>query len=332
MTSYRLASLLEYAFADSVAARKELLEDPSFVRHAGEDLVAELSEKQLLHTEDLEASTLLQEEILKTIYAGAEPFRCFRDLLPVVRSKAYLARVITSSPVGYAEEYDEATEIQEQTTEFSKLQITPKYVATSVGISNALIEDGLFDLVQLEIEKIGIRLENKLNRDCLLALLQNADSTNDVDPDTSAFGVSHLADAMGNIKSDNFLPTDFVLLPFAEAQLIKDSPLLYANYAGTDVTLREGKIPKILGMKPWTCSVSTGDTTYYWDRTDGANHFMGLVLDAKNAAIITMVRDITIKNYEHILADLQKIVGTMRYGVGVIQSSAIARILTNTPP
>lgn len=326
----RLSRLLEFAYAGSLE-RKELMSDPAFRRDVGEDTIKYLEEKKLLQTEDIASDTLLLEEVLKTVYHGAEPFRCFRDVLPIVKTNSPSVRIVLSDTAGYAVELTDGAEIPDKTTKYSKVEISSKIVGTRAGITNALIEDALFDVIELEIEKIGARLENKLNQDALTALLEGADSSNDIDPATSTFALSHVAESIGKIKGNNYFPTDFIMLPFAEAQLYKDSNLVYVNQAGTDITLREGKIPKLLGITPWTCSVVTDSDSVSWDETDADGHYMAMVLDAKNAGLITMQRDITIKNAENILADLVNIVGTMRYGIGVIRDAAISRILTNTP-
>lgn len=326
-----LSAILEFAYADSINERKALLENPEFIARLGEDTVNEITKKQLLETDAINESSLLLEKVLETVYAGAEPFRCMRDVLPVAKTDKYVTRVVTSSAAGYAEEYAEGAEVADVTTDYDYTEIKSKLVMTGTKISNSLIEDSLFDIVELEIEKIGARLENKLNRDAVLAILSGADSGNDVDPNTATFTVSHVADAIGKVKQNNYFADKIVWHPYAEAQLWKDSNLVYVNRAGTDETLRSGKIGTLLGLEPYTTSVTTGDSTYYWDTTDGDNHFMAFVLDSKNAGLITMRRDISVKNADNILSDTVTVVGAMRYGVGVIRSDAIARIKTNTP-
>ena len=326
----RLSALLEFGNAESVSKRKELLENERFIHRIGVDLAKELSEKKLFESEALNESALLIEEVIKTVYAGAEPFKCMRNVLPVIKTKSHTTRLVTSSSAGYAEEYAEGTEITDVTTDYDYTNISTKLIMTGTKISNSLKEDSLFDVIQLEIEKVGARLENKLNRDALVALLSGAASGNDIDPTTSVFTTAYLAQAKGKVQENNYFATKYVLLPYAEAQLWRDSNLAYVNRAGTEATLRQGKIGTLMGMEPYSLSVTTGSTSVYWDSTDDTNHYMGLVLDPRNAGMITMKRDISVKQAETILADSTQIVGSMRYGVGTIRSDAISRIVTNT--
>ena len=48
-----------------------------------------LTKKELLKATTIETTTLLQEEVLRTVQEGAEPERCFRDILPVSNINSY---------------------------------------------------------------------------------------------------------------------------------------------------------------------------------------------------------------------------------------------------
>lgn len=317
----RLATLLRYAIAEK-GKRAKMLESERF-----KTIVGEKAFKTLQQNEDITETTLLQEEVLKTIFEGAEPAKCFRDVLPIIKTKSYSVRVVTSTGGEYAAEVPEAAPIPIDTTSLSKVDITIKKVGTRPLITRELIDDALFDVVELELRKAGARMENKLNRDCLLEVLSGITNT-DIDPAGSTLAVTDLANAVGTVKSKNYTPDTLITHPAAEAQLLQDSNLVYVAYAGTRRTLETGEIPRILGLRPWTCSVTTGSTSYYWDSTDADSHYYALVFDSQNMAMIAMRQDMTTEQYHDPIHDLVGISVTMRYGVKTIQGTAGVRILT----
>ncbi|RKY26043.1 MAG: phage major capsid protein [Planctomycetota bacterium] len=321
----KLTRLLQLAYAGN-SERKRLLNNP----HVIHDLGGKDSKtyKTLLQSDSISETTLLQEEVHKTVVEGAEPYKCFRDVLPVIKTDSYSVRVVTSQGNAYAEDIAEGAEIPIDTTSYAKTDITIKKIGTRPLITNELIEDALFDVVELELKKAGARLENKLNRDCLQAILKDLDGITDVDPAGTALSVTDLATARALVESEGRLPDTLITHPIAEGQLLKDSNLVYVAYAGQGRTLETGELPRILGLRPYTLSVTTeSGFTYSWDGTDADNHYYALVLDSKNAAFIAMRRDITIEQYDDPIHDLLGISCTMRYGVAVVDDKAGVRIL-----
>ena len=169
-----------------------------------------------------------------------------------------------------------------------------------------------------------------MNRDVLYELLSNISGPTDVDPATdNQFKVSDIAQAIENTKAYNFHPNKLVMNARAEGLLLGDSNLVYVSYAGTDSTLKTGRLPTIWGLKPYLCTATTGSTSVYWDSTDSATHYMAMVLDTDTpVGFIGMRRDLNVEKYDDPINDLLGIKVTMRYGVGVTQAAAGCRILT----
>ena len=85
-----------------------------------------------------------------------------------------------------------------------------------------------------------------MNRDVLYELLSNISGPTDVDPATdNQFKVSDIAQAIENTKAYNFHPNKLVMNARAEGLLLGDSNLVYVSYAGTDSTLKTGRLPTI---------------------------------------------------------------------------------------
>lgn len=323
----KLTKLLEFAYAGNTE-RSRMLNTESFKKTVL-DTIPDKEVKQLLLANEIESTTLIQEEVYKAVVEGAEPFKCMREVLPVVKTDSYSVRVVYGESGMYAQEVPEGGKIEIDTQNYSKKDITIKKVGTRPLITNELIEDSLFDVVELELKKAGARLENKLNRDGIVELLKNHNGTtpSDTDPAGTALAVSDIAKSIAKVKAVGFLPSVLITHPTAEGQLLQDSNLAYVAYAGTSTPLTQGTVPKLMGLTPYTLGVTSDDPTYKWDDTDSSGHYYALVLDPSSYAMIAMRRDITIEQYDDPIHDLVGISCTMRYGVGVIQDQAACRIL-----
>jgi len=322
MAESRFVKLLEYAFAGN-AERKRMLNSEAFKRIVGERAV-----KELLQAEDISETTLLQEEVIKKVYEGAEPARCVREVFPIQKTKSYAVRFIAGAAGTYASEVAEGAEIPVGQEDYSKIDVEVKKYATRPLITKEMVDDCLFNIIEHEIRKAGFRLENTLNRVVLTTLLKELDGISDIDPAGTHLAVTDIAKAVGAVKAKNWMPDTLITHPMAEAQLLQDSNLVYVCYAGTEAPLREGAIPRLLGLKPWTLSVTAEPNSgVYWDGTDADNHYYALVLDSQNTAVIVMRDDITIEQYEDPIHDLVGITAKMRFGVGVLRDDAGVRIL-----
>ena len=317
--SNKLTKLLEIAYAGNTE-RGEILGKESTEKILGKDV------KELLQSDSRQQSYLLQEEVYNTISQGAEPWKCLREIVPIIRTDSYSVRVVKGETGTYAEDLAEGANVPIDTQVYSKEDITIKKTGTRPLITNELIEDCLFDIVNLELQKAGMRMENKLNRDVLLEILTDA-TTTDTDPADAHISVTDLATSRAAVSAYNYMPDKCVFHPTAEGYLLQDSNLVYASFAGTASTLHTGQIPKLLGMTPYTCSVTTGSTGHYWDGTDSANHYSGFCLDSQASTYLAMRRDLTVEQYDDPIHDLKGISCTMRYGTATIQPYAANLIL-----
>ncbi|MHA1290740.1 MAG: phage major capsid protein [Candidatus Thorarchaeota archaeon] len=316
----KFTKLLEYAFAGN-SQRKRMLNKESFKRTVGEKAM-----KQLLQAEDINETTLLQEEVIKKVYEGAEPFKCVRNVFPIIKTNSYSVRFVVGASGTYAEEIGEGTAVPIHEESYSKVDVDMKKYATRPLITKEMIADGLFDIVEWEIKKVGARLENTLNRVVLEKILHELDGISAIDPTGTHLAVTDIANAVGQVKSKNWNPDTLITHPMAEAYLLQDSNLAYVAYAGTETPLREGTIGRLVGLKPYTLSVTTSGTEQ-WDSTDSTNHYYAIVLDSQNTAVIGMRDDISIEKYDDPVRDLVGVIGKIRFGVGLLHDDAGVRIL-----
>jgi HK97 family phage major capsid protein len=319
----KLTKLLEYGFAGN-SERSKLMAKESFKKTIGE-----AAYKTLLQSENtaITDSTLVQEEVYKTICEGAEPAKCMREVVPIINTKTYSVRFIKGQTGTYATNIAEGAKIDIDTQEFSKQDITINKIGTRPLITNELIEDSLFDIVELELKKAGNRLENKLNRDVLYQMLQGTYkvATSTMSPAGTHISVSDVALAVSKVKKQNYMPDILLVHPTAEAYLLQDSNLAYVSFAGQSSSLNQGKVPTIMGLRPYyaTCTDSATPT---WDDTTAGSDVTALIFSKNDFATICMRRDITVEQYDDPIHDLIGISCTMRYGTDVLRETAACSI------
>jgi len=330
-----LTKLLEYGFAGN-AERTRMLGKESF-KNALEGTSCYFKDdknperidgyKALLQSEKnaIDGSTLVQEEVYKTVIEGSEPFKCWRECQPIIKTDTYSVRFVKGETGTYADKVAEGAKITIDTQEYSKTDITIDKYGVRPLITNELIEDALFDVVELELKKAGARMENKLNRVVLNAVLAGI-TTNTVNPAGPHIAVADIASAIGKIKKGNYLPDTLVIHPTAEAYLIQDSNLAYVAFAGGKEALRNYSIgSKLMGLSPYDCT-ATDAATPTWDDTTAGSDVTALIFSKNDLGAICMRRDLTVEQYDDPIHDLVGIALTMRYGYGVLQETSACKI------
>ena len=315
----KLTKLLEFGFAGN-AERSKMLNKESFKKIVGEDT------HKLLQSEAtaIADSTLVQEEVYKTVIEGTEPVKCMREILPIINTDTYSVRFVKGEVGTYAGKIAEGAKIDIDTQTYEKQDITIDKWGIRPLITNELIEDSLFDVVELELKKAGARLENALNRQCLYQILQGTHkiSTSTLNPAGPHFAISDIAQAIGKVKKQNLLPDILLVHPTAEAYLLQDSNLAYVSFAGSPGALRQGEIGRtLMGLKPYSCTATdSADPT--WDDTTAGSDVTAIVLSKKDLGVILMRRDVTIEQYDDPIHDLVGISLTMRFGTDVLNEKA----------
>jgi len=298
-------ALCEYVLANDEEERKALLKEISDERL-----------RQLLQTTEIQPEFVLKEEVVKQVLTGAQHVLCMRDALNVIKMNGNsLVYPLTEGETGYAQEVAEGAEIPvAANSSITRVVFQPKKVADRPMITRELIEDGQFDIIRLELEKAGMRMENKLNRDAIEMLLTNA--SNSVTWD-STNPLSSLASAITEIKKDGFIPDTLILTPEAEGDLLKSETLLKVAYAGNDEALRGGNIgTKLMGLKVYTLTAT--DSNGSWTGSVKA------VVFAKNhAGAIAIREDLTTEEYRDPIRDLEGAIIKMRYDVKPFFGGAI---------
>lgn len=326
-----LARYLECAYKESNEGRRELND---FIRRKEVELGRPLTHyhedklwktRELLQSTEIESTTLVQTEFHDTVINGAKYATCMREAVPVFRARGPTYRAVkkesVSSTTAYAAVVSEGAEIPVRTQDYGYIDIDIEKVGERPLITKELIEDGKFDVIALEVEHTGERIENKLNYDTFDSMFENAGTEHDCAG--SNLGVKAVAGAMGKVKANGFMPNTIVMHPELETAVLSD--YVPTNYYGAEVAQNTGQIPKLLGLRALVWGGTSSGTTYTYDYdTDG--DMGGIVFDSRAAGCIAMARDLTVENYDDPVKDLRGVTCTMRYGGSYIQADAISLI------
>ena len=276
--------------------------------------------KELLLTEAIESTTLMQAEAHATVMEGAEPSVCIRNALQTVGMKSKEMNWTVGDTGTYAAEVPEATDIPILNQDYDTVQFVAKKYGDRPLISNELIEDGLFNIVDIEMKKSGRRVENRLNQNGITELIDSAG----LEHDTAAAnqGIKAIASGVSKVRAAGFNPDTLIMHPSAEAIVLQE--FVPTNYYPTESIVNTGMVPNILGLKTYTCGV-TKNGTEEWDYdTDGD---IGMVVyDSVAAAAIGMRRDITVEKYNDPIKDMVGMSVTSRFDVEVVIPNATCRI------
>jgi len=318
----KLAKMLEYAYAGNTE-QSRMLNKESFKTTVLDNIPKD--QKELLLTEGMESTTLLQTEVYNTILEGAQPEMVVRKIFPVIKTDTNQIRVThESGSLSKAVDVGEGAAIPIKVEDFTTTNITINKIGCRPVITNELIEDGLWDMVSFELKRAGQKLEHKFNYDVIQeAVDKNTYSAISTVNAGTAFDLAKILEAFRELGYNMYTPTDLILTPYAENLLISGSNLLQANYAGSDAALRNYDVGRLFGLKMHRLNVHGESTdTYKWAGADGkidtAHDVSALVCDS-SFCMIAMRRDVTVEQYDDPIHDLQGISATMRYGVKTLE-------------
>ena len=276
--------------------------------------------RELLLTTAIESTNLIQTEMYKTVVEGAEPFKVMRQALNVLPMNAATLDIPVGEVGSYAREVAEGAEVPISTQDYSKVTFTAKKIAERPVITDEMVADALYPVIELELRKAGAKLENKINQMAIVELVNNS-SANEHDTNGSNQGIKAIAAAVAKVEADGFMPDRIVMCPGFKAGLMAE--FVPTGFSGAD-TVMTGKLPNLLGLQAFVSNV-VHTTAASW--AYGTNEDLGaVVFDSQNSTMLGIRQDITVKRYDDVVRMLQGTVVSARVAVDTLQANAGARI------
>jgi len=306
--SGNLGKLIDYCYAEDDTERAKSLEN------------LESHHRKLIETSNANASFLLVEELYNQIIQGTDKVRCMRDVL----KDTTFQMPSPSYRMTLEENVFRILPIVPPTAEYptapnqSYREVT--FVATKRGeiptIEKELIDDAMFDIVEMRLKDIGIVAEDTLNQKCIDTIIENATGNANY---SSGAVVECLADAIKNMKGYGFHPDTLIMTTALEGDLFKDPHFRY-DYSGETGNFRNREMKKpILGLRPFLLTVDSDNGSYGGD-------IKGVVIDSQKACGLGIKDDITIDKFEDPRNDLTNLKVSMRFDAQYFYKGAIINL------
>lgn len=338
---WRLAKMLEIGFKPESAEGKKLTERmlgfekmaieakiQGMPRYLAELNVAEFKGvRELLLTESIESTTLIQTEFYKTVLEGSEPNKIMRNAVRTIPMKSNQQSITLGETGSVLPEVAEGAELKDNSQNYTTVTLKSKKYGEKNVVSNELIEDSLFPVIALEVSKAGARAENTLNHVVLTGLID--DAGNEHDCNASNWGYKAIAGGRKLMKKDFYNPDTCIVCADAEFELMTDSQLSYGSYYGAGTPITSQTLPPIFGMKFYEYDPADSvynSASYIWGYDTDGDIGMILLDTSRLSHVIGMRRDITVKDYDDPIRDIKGAALTMRFAEESPFDDGICRI------
>lgn len=287
--------------------------------------------RELLLSEAIEGTNLIQTEVYRTVIEGSKPAQCMRDAVTVIPMKGNSLDIPIGESGRYAPFVGEGAEYTIRNQDYTKHTWTAKKIGEIPLCTKEMVDDCLFSIVEQEIQAAGEACENTLNQWMLATLLDNAGNEYDINAAVAALGgAAAIRECKALIKADGFHADKVIYAPQVETYIAKDyTPIAYNPVAQDQ--MRTGLLPMILGCRLYECGADVSTTsspttsTYVWGApTDG---YIGMCLiDSRKCGYIGMRQDLFVEDYRDPLRDLIGGKVSMRVACQYGIANAIGRV------
>ena len=276
--------------------------------------------RELLKSEAVEGTTLIQTEFYATIIEGASLAKAMRQAVPVVRMTSNKMTIPFRRSAGYMKEVPEGAEAPIDEAEYVSRDIAAKTYRERSLITQNMVDDSQYDLIAEEARHHGERAENTINHFVLGTILQSSELEHD--SAGSDQGTKAIATAKGKVRAKGYNPDTLVICPDAETLVGKE--YLVTNATGSQQAIL-GNLPPMLGLKPHVVGTTSSSSTYTWAYAADGNIGMA-VYDSRVAAKIGLRQDIMLESYRDPVRDLAGAVVKLRFGSVVGLGDSICRV------
>ena len=288
--------------------------------------------RELLLSEAIESTNLIQTEIYNTVIEGSQPARCMRNAVNIYPMKSNVMDIPFGESGRYAPFVGEGAEYTIRNQDYSKRTFTAKKIGEIPLCTKEMVNDSQFAVIELEVKAAGEACENTMNQWMLQILLDNAGNEYDINAAVAALGgAAAIREAKALIAADGYKADTTIYNPQVETYICKDyTPIAYNPVAQDQ--MRTGLLPMILGTKLYECGVElttstapTKSASYTWGApTDG---YIGMCLiDKAKAGGIGMREDLFVEDYRDPLRDLVSGKVSMRVACQYGLANAISRV------
>lgn len=250
--------------------------------------------------------TLVANEVIKTITVNAKGMSSLKVPISALRTAASLpANGELSDPTN---------------DNYSNAEITLGWIYAYEVITIQLIQQGIIDIVQDQMFELGDALARKVDAD-IIAAIETASPSNDANSNyatlSSTMTYSDLVDGVMGCINNNALPDTIVTNPLTWANFLKSSNVITAlGYNSVDKGSVFPRIQDFLGLRVVLTTQASSNNLYIVDSQRCKYLVEGSaiqMLDGRKSGTVNT-----------------EIIGLKLYGVKVVQSEAVYRLVETT--
>lgn len=200
---------------------------------------------------------------------------------------------------------------------YTKIQSTPEKYGGTIKITQEMIEDSNFALIERQLKQAGREMANTEDTiifnswaDSTTGFVQNAD--HDINSQGTELGIIDITNSMQQIEEQDYEPTAYVINPKQVNELRQIDTFVEADKVGDRRTFTNGFVGQIFGIGAVKSTILAADTSY--------------VIDTNDAGMLIIRRPLTISKFTDPIQDLVGASFTQRMSARVVEERAGVRI------
>jgi len=213
-------------------------------------------------------------------------------------------------------EIAEAADISLDNQTYDSVNIKPKKYGVGIRITNEMLEDGKWNLLERNIVTAAKRFaENETN----LVILQ-LDSAATTNTGGAAYTIADLTTQMQDLEDEDYIPTTMLCGNEVIHDLRNIDTFVEADKLGNREMLETGFIGRIYGLNVLKFSTNAAPSTTYSK--------YAYVFDKSEAYYIVEKRPLTVEKFDLYSNDMSAAVLTQRIAVQIIRTQAVSKTTT----
>lgn len=262
---------------------------------------------------------LVKQQLFEIIKEASVATRIGRQLVDIInmREGSTLDFILADKDSMQVVEVGEGAEIPLKTEAYTKLQVTPLIYGVRIAVTNRMIEDANWDIIQRNLATAGRKMGEKEDE----LILGSFDNSTDGFPSQSGhsittsgteLAIADIATGMAHVEEHDYHPNVMVLSEKQVSELRQIDTFVEADKVGDRRVFENGFVGKIFGMETVISSAVSDDSAY--------------ILDSKEAGVLVLRRPLTVERLADPLRDLTNAVVTQRMSAKVLRAMAGVKI------
>lgn len=217
----------------------------------------------------------------------------------------------------------EGSEISTEDLSYSTVEITVDKYGESVVVTTEAEEDGLDARQEDVAEELGVAFAESQDQTAYDTLVGNGSLETTQLNSAGQLTRDEIVDIRSDVRSNDYDPDYIIVHPSMEGEMLKIDNFVHADEYGDSRPVQQGEMGTVYGM-----TVLASTTADAQGSTGGSGTPQLVVIDSDAALHRVVKRNVTVKIDEEERNDQYVVVGTARWGHGVVNPEA-AGILEN---